>query len=1061
VSFAPRSLRARLLILMLVAVVPALAAVLGAGLDERRQATDRAEAEALRSAQLVSAQFERIVESTHAILVGFAVVPYVRYRNPSGCSSFAANLRQTNPAYTLFAATTADGIAFCNSYPLEGIVTAEDRPYFQNAVASRSFAGGDFQISRVTGKPTINYAYPAVNDSGEVQAVVIAALDVDSLRQVLAGFDLPDGSVLTIIESGGRVLMTQPADASFSAGAPPRDTLSAMTGGRDQGYGEYIASDGDRQIIGFSTVSGFSSSDTVYVVVGVPADAARVQSNARLAGTLIVVTLSAIFALLIAWFGVEAFLLRQIRALLVVARQVRSGDLAARTGAADDPSEFGILASAFDEMASTLQERQLEVERTAAALRERERQYRLLFESASDAMFLVDCETGRILDANGVAVWLYGYTHQELLGMRNVDLSREPDKTRQATVGGERFIPLRFHRRRDGSVMAVEVTASIVSLDDRRVQICSVRDVTDRLQIDQTLRESETRNRLLFSEMVSGFGLHEIICDDSGRAVDYRFLDINPAFEKMTGLRREDVIGHTAREVLPGIESTWIQRYGQVAMHGGTASFTDYTASIARAFEVNAYSPQPGQFAVTFNDVTERLRAERAIQRRNQDLQALHEIAQILAGERDLARTIDVIVDITAQTVGADFGWVHLTRATASESGLLPESSTSSGLEVDEGAATLVLAGRTGLDDQVAQAASEVAVSDADSDYAAASQEAVQAAFAGENEAGAAPPGPETRTTGVSLRGRDGTLGALGLGRTSNWAFTAEERPFLLAVAHHLGLALDNARLARQATQVEVLQQMDRLRSEFIANISHELRTPLGIVLFLATTLQRQGIELPEETRAELLDSIEQEARRLQRLVDNLVDVSHLQSGRLPLDRVEVDLRDVLVETVERLRSHLADRRLVIDLPSEPVLANIDVARIVQVLRNLIVNAAHYTRPGGEITIRTRGAEGTSTVTVSDDGIGIASENHERIFERFYRVKGEPSQSVAGVGLGLAICRSIVEAHGGRIWVESAPGMGSTFAFTLIPAPPSEPVTGETSDRAGSPPPEPLPNGTL
>jgi PAS domain S-box-containing protein len=589
------------------------------------------------------------------------------------------------------------------------------------------------------------------------------------------------------------------------------------------------------------------------------------------------------------------------------------------------------------------------------------------------------------------------------------------------------------------------------------VQISAVRDVTERLQLDRTLRESEARHRLLFGEMVAGFALHEVICDDDGSPIDYRFLDINPAFEKMTGLRREVVVGHTVREVLPGIEDFWIQRYGEVAMRGGTASFTNYTVSIGKVFEVNAYSPQPGQFAVTFNDATERHLAEIAIKRRNQDLQALDEIAQTLAGERDLARAIDFVVGVAARTVGADLGWVHLTRAVALESGLLPE--TTADLPIDEAVPALVLAGRTGLDDQIAQAASWVAVSDADPDLVAESQAAIRAALAGADKSSATPRGSEPRTIGVAVNGRAGPLGVLGLGRGSLVEFPAEERPFLLAVAHHLGLALDNARLARQATRVEILQQMDRLRDEFIANVSHELRTPLGIVLFLATTLQRQEVELSGETRAELLDSIEQEARRLQRLVDNLVDVSRLQSGRLTLNREVVDLRDVLVETTVRLRSHLGDRRLILDLPDEPVYVNVDASRVVQVIRNLIVNATHYTRPDGTIMVRTRGAEGTATVSVRDDGIGIAPENHQRIFERFYRVDGPVTKSVAGVGLGLSICRSIVEAHGGRIWVESAVGTGSTFVFTLAPAPSTGTADDESAPRTDIRPPSLLPNG--
>jgi PAS domain S-box-containing protein len=226
-------------------------------------------------------------------------------------------------------------------------------------------------------------------------------------------------------------------------------------------------------------------------------------------------------------------------------------------------------------------------------------------------------------------------------------------------------------------------------------------------------------------------------------------------------------------------------------------------------------------------------------------------------------------------------------------------------------------------------------------------------------------------------------------------------------------------------------REAEEIKSTFISVISHELKTPVSIIKGYAGTLRREDAQWDEETVREGLDIIEEESDRLDGLISDLLDASRAQAGSLKLEMGDVHVPKLAQRVVEGFRLQTDIHQIELDFPSDfpPVIA--DQERLRQVLSNLVRNAIKYSPRGGKIRLGGYADRDKVTVYVTDEGIGIPLDEQPRLFQRFYRLDSSLRRRTQGMGLGLYLCRAIVEAHGGRIWVESAPGQGSTFYFTL------------------------------
>ncbi|HZU75269.1 MAG TPA: ATP-binding protein, partial [Dehalococcoidia bacterium] len=279
---------------------------------------------------------------------------------------------------------------------------------------------------------------------------------------------------------------------------------------------------------------------------------------------------------------------------------------------------------------------------------------------------------------------------------------------------------------------------------------------------------------------------------------------------------------------------------------------------------------------------------------------------------------------------------------------------------------------------------------------------------------------------------------------------TAQDRALAEAVGKLVALVIERERLLREreearASELALRQANERLDT-FISLASHELRTPLTSIMANAQIAQRRAQRIAQDTRARgddnvadieklahLLERTYVAAERQNRLVADLLDVSRVHAGKLELRLMPVDLGSVVADAVEEQRLAHPERVILLQTPKEPVTVTADAERIHQVVANYLTNALKYAPTNQPIAVTLSRESNDARVEVRDRGPGIPREEHERIWERFYRVPGATHLSGSGIGLGLGlyICREIVERHGGAVGVESAPGNGSTFFFTL------------------------------
>lgn len=259
--------------------------------------------------------------------------------------------------------------------------------------------------------------------------------------------------------------------------------------------------------------------------------------------------------------------------------------------------------------------------------------------------------------------------------------------------------------------------------------------------------------------------------------------------------------------------------------------------------------------------------------------------------------------------------------------------------------------------------------------------------------------------------------------------FVPEQRRLIDAFAGQIAVALERADLADEARRAQLAAETEATRNALLAAISHELRTPLAMLVGASSSLASSSTKMSEGARRELAHTIAEGAQRMSEVVTKVLDLARLQAGSASVRAEWNDVEEVVGSALNRLAEALATHHVLTHVPQGFTLARFDAVLIEQVLVNLLENAAKYTPPESHITLTVERRPEELALSVADDGPGLAAGEESAVFDKFHR--GSPETVPGGVGLGLAICKAIVEAHGGRIWAEARPGGGAVFRFVL------------------------------
>ncbi len=713
-----------------------------------------------------------------------------------------------------------------------------------------------------------------------------------------------------------------------------------------------------------------------------------------------------------------------------------------------------------------------EQQRIRTALRDAEERLRLMIDSAKDyAIFALDA-AGRVLSWNSGAERVFGYQESDILGQDRAILFTPEDQAADiAEQELQRAVKYgyaeseRWHQRKDGSRFFSSGTVRTIRDETGVLKGFTkvARDATERkLAEDRTeiLQQLTAQLSAQLTREAMGASIVQVIPRVVGTSISSIFL-LNPAEARLERLVQQDLNPPIQKrydrlplaDVLPitdtarAREAIWIssqddylERYPhihqQIVHNGIHATLTlplQLEETLLGAISVTFLQPK-----ILSRQEYELLRAiahlcAQALQRaqlfqaeqtarkeaalRAERLSRLQIVTEKLSQALTIVEVARAVIDETVLLMGAVTGGLNLLE---NEDTFVVIYNSRSKLSVEERQRWQRFPADPGLvATQVVQRCEPLWFE---------TGPAMVAEFPKLTQFGNLYPGAWVM---LPLLVDNRPIGTMGFTFPEPRIFPQEDRDFLMALAHQCGQAVERARLYEiEANARQVAEEADALKMRFLGMISHELRTPLASIKGFAGTLLATDITFSPDVQQQFLGVIDAETDRLTNLVDQLLDLSRLQSGTLRIEPESVTFETIFDTALTQLHTLTAHHELHIDLPPKlpPLLA--DPQRIAQVLVNLVGNAVKFSPAGTPITITVMQHDAAVQVDVCDQGVGIPAEDHEKVFEAFRQLERRGLGYHPGAGLGLAICKSIIEAHGGSIWIQDQ-AVGTTMSFRL------------------------------
>ncbi len=988
------------MLLVVVAMIPALGFILYSDFDQRKAAGEQAREEAMHVARLMSATQESYGEAAHQLLLAVSYLPQVWGDDPEGCGQVLAALIQEYPVYANIGVTDADGLATCSAIPIDTPVPLGDRAWFKRAKEKRDFAVGDFQIGRITNKPTLNFAYPLIDSANRFRGVVFAALDLAWMNRMFDSAKLRDGTSLLVIDPKGYILARHPKPEKW-AGKSITDSPIAkaiLASGGKEGSEVLDSLDGEKRLEAFKPLKAGENKAGAYVSIGIPIKTAFAKADEALTRNLIFLSAVFVLALVASWFLSNVIVLHRVNALVRTTEQLSAGNLSVRTGVDHGTGEIGQLATAFDEMADSLEQRVAQKQQAELALRDSEKRFHDLFEFSPDAIF-VESLQGDVIDANPAACRLHGMKRGELIGKNVADLvpethREEVRKRFPEWVEGGLVALESISLRSDGSCVPVEIRASRIEHEGTQKLLFHVRDIAARKEAEDELRRAkdelekrvEQRTAELATVNQSLRRYADEIADLYNNApCGYHSLDGNGVFVQVNdtelallGRTREEVIGKKFTEFLSP-ES--VQRFEDVfPTFKEVGEIHDLEYEIVRGdgstlhvlLNASALQDADGRFVRSRSMIVDLTEQRRAAER-------LREVRNFLDSIVENIPNMIFVKDAKA------LRFVRFNKAGEELLGYARES----------------LIGKNDYDFFPKDEA----------DFFTAKDRAVL-------EGGKLMDIPaEEIATSAGIR----------ILHTKKIPLMDKAgRPeYLLGISEDITERIE-AQKALEVTAAE-LQRSNTELEQFAYVASHDLQEPLRMVASYTQLLEKRYSDKLDQDAKEFIAYAVDGAKRMQRFINDLLEYSRVGTRGRPFE--PVDSSAVVAQARQNLKVAVEESHASITMDELPNVSG-DAVQLTQLFQNLIANAIKFrSKEPPAIHISAERQDDAWLFSIRDNGIGIDPEFAERIFVIFQRL--HTRDEYEGTGIGLSVCKKIVERHGGRIWVESEKGKGATFYLTI------------------------------